>query len=50
MYLNDIELRQGEERDSRLARILKDIANQVLEDIEMEATFPVTIRMGKWPF
>ena len=43
----ELELRQDEERDSRLAQILKDIANQVMEDIEMEADFPSNNLDGK---
>ena len=38
--MDEADLRVGEEEDSRLARILADIANQVTVGIEMVADFP----------
>ena len=45
----ELQLRQGEARDSRLARVLKDIANQVTAGIEIEADYPSKNFDGKMP-
>ena len=42
-------MRRGEDPDSRLARVLKDIANAVQEGIEMEEDHPSRNANGKMP-
>ena len=46
---NDVESIPDECEDARLSRVLKDIANNVMEGIEMEADFPSKNQDGKLP-
>ena len=46
---NEAELRRGEEPDTRLARVLKDIANDVQAGIELEEDHPSKNQDGMMP-
>ena len=43
---NEADLRRGEHLDTRLARVIKDIANDIQTGIELEETIPVIIKMS----
>ena len=47
ILFSEQEVRTNEQEDARVARLLKDIANEVQEGIEMEAEFPSNDMNGK---